>query len=41
MFLAAAPAGNNLLGMHWLDWAVLAAYFILIVAIGWVVAEEG
>ena len=35
MFLAAAPAGNNLLGMHWLDWAVLAAYFILIVAIGW------
>jgi len=35
MLLAAAPAGNNLLGMHWLDWAVLAVYFVLIVVIGW------
>lgn len=35
MLLAAAPAGNDLLGMHWLDWAVLAFYFILIVVIGW------
>ena len=34
MLLAAAPAGNNLLGMHWLDWAVLVGYFILIVVIG-------
>lgn len=34
MLLAAAPAGNNLLGMHWLDWAVLAGYFVLIVVIG-------
>lgn len=24
----------NLLGMHWLDWAVLAGYFVLIVVIG-------
>ena len=33
--LLAAAVGNNLLGMHWLDWAVLAFYFILIVVIGW------
>jgi Na+/proline symporter len=35
MLLAAAPAANSLLGMHWLDWAVLAVYFVVIVVIGW------
>ena len=40
MLLADAPAGNNLLGMHWLDWAVLVGYFILIVAIGLLFKEN-
>ena len=34
MLVAADPLPNNFLGLHWLDWAVLAVYFLVILGVG-------